>query len=457
MRLQAITVAFLVAGGIGCSSRSQPPSTVGPAGMPGDNGNDGGGGGGGTAGGGGGGGGVGDMGTGGGGDMGGGGGDMGGGGGVDMGNPAGPWPLSDLTIYGSAQGLGGGILDANPDDGQNIWAASRDTLYVLRPGATAFRAFTAADGLHIGPFTDPYGGSNMTYITAIAGGAANQVYVGYYGYETTGDPFKDTDAQKQLGNGDDVTVGSDGKLGVTRLLFRCDYEAGNGCWENRSPRRIQYVHSGVAAGHSFWGFNHGVSHVFGDVIGDHVHPEIWYQPGNIEKLGEFYGIAATATGDVWMAGRYGVGLQPWNPTPHFAWVDGRFKYAFTTNTSDHGLDVPTGYREDNRGAAVTPDGRLWLARLGGGLVSWDPKSGSYNTLKTWSQAPSDLLDVQADPDGTLWLLSSGGALLRFDPASGALQSFAGVSGVSRIYVDATVSPRAVYVAMSGGLAVIRAK
>ncbi|MCA1663506.1 MAG: hypothetical protein LC659_04435, partial [Myxococcales bacterium] len=184
----------------------------------------------------------------------------GGGGGVDMGPIGpGPWPVADLTIYGSAQGLGGGIVDANPDEAQNIWAANGETLYVLRPGSSTFQAYTAADGLHIGPFTDPYGNANETRITAIAGGAPNQVYVGYYGYETEGNPFLDTEAQKELGNGDDVKLAAGGKLGITRLLFRCDAERAAGCWENRSPRRIIYSHLGVAAGHSWWGFNHGVT------------------------------------------------------------------------------------------------------------------------------------------------------------------------------------------------------
>ncbi len=460
MRLSALTVAVLVAGGIGCSSRSNTGSPSGTTSTNGDNGNGamGGGGGGGTMGGGNGGG-I-DMGAGGNGGMGGGG---GGGGGVDMGpmrGGPGPWPIADLTIYGSAQGLGGGIVDANPDDGQNIWAANGETLYLLRPGSSTFQAFTAADGLHIQGFTDAYGNANETRITAIAGGHANEVLVGYYGYEGLTNPYNDTEAEKSLGNGDRVVVGSDGKLGIVRYQFRCDFEGGNGCWENRSPRRIVYAHDGVAAGRSFWGFNHGVTHVANDVFGDHVHPEIWYHypDGSVtEKLGEFYGLAVLPTGDVWMAGRYGVGLQPFNPTSHQVWVQGRFIYAFTSNTSDHGLDVPAGYREDNRGAAVTSDGVLWLARLGGGLASWDPKSNNYGTLHTWGQVPTDLLDVQADPDGTLWLVTSGGSLLRFDPASGALSTFGGVGGVTRIYVDSMVTPRAVYASMSSGLAVIRAK
>ena len=90
-------------------------------------------------------------------------------------------------------------------------------------------------------------------------------------------------------------------------------------------------------------------------------------------------------------------------------------------------------------------------------MSWDRRTNGYGTMHTWSQAPSDLMDVQADPDGTLWLVTSGGALLRFDPASGNLSTFGGVGNVTRIYVDSTVTPRAVYASMSVGLAVIRAK
>jgi hypothetical protein len=459
MRVSALTVAFLVAGGIGCSSGRNPGSPVTPTATNGDNGNADGGDAG-AAMGGDGGAGSGDMGMGG---SAGSGGD-GGGGGDDMGGPItggpGPWPVADLTIYGSAQGLGGGIVDANPDEAQNIWAANGETLYLLRPGSSTFATFTAADGLHIQGFTDAYGGANETRITALAGGHAGEVMVGYYGYEGLTNPYNDTDEQKHLGNGDRVAVDASGHLTVTRYLFRCDYESGNGCWENRSPRRIMYQHTGIAAGHSFWGFNHGVSHVYNDSIGDHVHPEVWYQETNggvTEKIGEFYGIAILPTGDVWMAGRYGVGLQPFNPVPHFDWVNGRFIYAFTTDTGDHSLDVPTGYTENNRGATVTPDGVVWFARLGGGLISWDPKTNRYDSLQRWSQVPSDLLDVQADPDGSLWLVTSGNALLRFDPGSGNLTTWPGVGGVTRIYVDTMVTPRAVYVSMSSGLAVIRAK
>jgi hypothetical protein len=370
-------------------------------------------------------------------------------------DPSGPWPTADLTLYGAAEGLGGGLIDANVDGGQNIWAASSEVLYLLRPGEDQFHSFTAADGLHIQPFVDAFGNPSETALTAIAGGRAGEVYVGYYGYESASDPFLDSLEKKQLGNADRVVVGSDGKLTIRRYEFRCDYAAGAGCWEDRSVRRMLYSHQGIAADHLFIGFNHGVTHVYQDVFGDHVHPDVvWHRDGMaIQALGEFFGLALTPEGDLWMAGRYGVGLQTWNPQPHGngnGWVDGRFKAAFTTYTTDHSLDVPWGYKEYNVGAGVTSDGTVWLASDGNGLTSY--KDGRF---QHWSQVPSSLSDLQADADDTLWIVS-GGQLLRFNPKDGTLRTFAGLSGVRRVSIDATVAPRALYAATANGLAVIRA-
>jgi len=370
----------------------------------------------------------------------------------------GPWPTADLTVYS----IGEDIVDSSPDDAQNLWAISRTGLYLRRPGEASFRKFTAADGLHITPFTDANGQSNQTSPTAMAGGRGNEVYVGYYGYETNGDPFMDTQAQKELGNADRVTVDANGTLTVTRYLFRCDYSPGSGCWEDRSPRHMIYAHEGIAAGHLFIGFNHGVSHVFNDQMGDHVHPEVWYHyaDGHVtEKIGEFFGLALTTDGDLWMAGRYGAGLQPWNPTPHFAWVDGHMKYAFTVQNPGHSLDVPADYREDNSAVAITPNGTTYFASFTNGLWAWPHAGPNYGTIQQVMNPalPSQIMDMTADLDGTLWLIDGDGRLLRLDPASGIVSVFAGVSSARRIVIDRTVTPRALYVSMSGGLAVIRAK
>ena len=97
-----------------------------------------------------------------------------------------PTATGDLTIFAAAQGLNGTIIDAGPDQAQNIWAATSDALYVLRPGESAFRRFTASDGLHVQTFTDPATGqATASNITAMAGGQANEVFVGYRGYEGT--------------------------------------------------------------------------------------------------------------------------------------------------------------------------------------------------------------------------------------------------------------------------------
>lgn len=375
-------------------------------------------------------------------------------------SPAGPWPLAELTTYGAAQGLVGPILDASPDEAQNIWAISRDALFVMRPGQTRFSIFTTADGLHIQPFTDPYGAPAASYLTALAGGAPNQAFVGYFGYESSPDPFADTEEQRQLGNADKITLLPDGRITVTRYLFRCDYDAAH-CWEDRSVRRMLYAHSDTAAGHLFLGMNHGAVHVFNDSWGDHIHVGAWYQveggPPTL-SVGQWYGLALEPNGDLWIAGKTGVGLQPWNPTPHFAWVDGHFRYSFTTNTADHGLHIAPDYQENQRGIGRAPDGTIWMASLSYGLFSWDPASRDYARIQRWTSPglpQSQYVDLAADLDGSLWLVLASGELLRFQPTTGAVQTTPGVSGVRRIYLDATVTPRSLYAATTSGLAVIR--
>jgi hypothetical protein len=370
-------------------------------------------------------------------------------------NPAGPWPPNDIIIYNGATGL----IDSGPDDAQNIWAVSQDALYLLRPGTGNWVKYTAADGLHIQPFTDPNGNPAVTRITAMTGGAANQVFVGYYGYESD-NRLTDTVENMQLGQADKVTLGADGKIAVLKYNFKCDY--GNSwCWENRSVRRMVFAHTGTAAGHLFVGMDHGVTHVFNDTFGDHVHVETHYLYADGHKtlkIGEQYGLYVMPNGDLWTGGAYGVGLQPWNPEPHFLWVDGRYKDAFTIYTGNHDLEVPEGYREDNRGIAVTADGTAWFATLRNGLASWNMATpNNYTSVRTDWAAPANLVDIAADNDGTLWLVTLGGELVRFDPTVNGYSVYPGLSGVRRVVMDFTVTPRAMYVSMNSGLAVIRAK
>ena len=393
-----------------------------------------------------------------------------------------PLPVMDLTIYGSDQGLSGRVIDASPDDNQNIWAVTPDALYVLQPGQTTFKRFTAADGLHIQSFTDPNGQPAVTTITAMAGGHANEVFVGYRGFEGEIPPPAPppccvpnadfSDPRWALGQADKVTLNPDGTIQIRQYLFRCDISVN--CWEERSARRMTFAHQGVATGHLFIGFDHGVAHVFNDIFGDHIHViTLYHFPDNpipVQKQGEQYGLFVLPTGELLSGGAYGVGLQQWNPDPR-AWVKERFLWAFTTygpaepyNTGPHTLDVPAGYREDQRGVTMTSDGTAWLASLTQGLASYNNRDagGNFDRIQTYTTVPglpsSELMDIAANPDGSLWIVDRNGRLLRFTPSTLAVQVWPGISGALRVVMDTSVTPRAVYVSMgTNGLAVIRAK
>jgi hypothetical protein len=397
-------------------------------------------------------------------------------------NPAGPWPVADLTIYAAAQSLSGTIIDASPDDAQNIWAVTPDALYVLRPGQQAFRRYTAADGLHVQTYTDPATGQvTVSNITAMVGGRGNEAFVGYRGYEQTIPPPAPpsccvpnadfSDPRWHLGQADKVTLNTDGTLAIRRYEFICDVSFN--CWEERSVRRMIFGHGGTAVGHLFIGFDHGVTHVFNDTWGDHTHVQtFWhYDDGReVQRMGEQYGLALFPNGDLLSAGGYGVGTQPWHPDPKAWWVQ-RFLWAFTTfgpatpyNNGEHDLLVPEGYREDNRGAAVTPDGTAWWVSLRTGLSSYNDSTagGNYFMTRHYTNVSglptTNLMDIAADPDGSLWIVDGGGRLLRFNPTAQTVQVWPGVSNVRRVVMDTTVTPRALYVSMgSQGLAVIRAR
>ena len=358
------------------------------------------------------------------------------------------------TTWDASDGLVGPIYDVTTDEGGNVWAINPTNLFLLTPGASQFVAFGNADGLHVEPFTAADGSAQTTRLTALAGATPNRVYLGYYGYESN-DPFGDTDAQKALGNGDRVDYDpATGRIAVNRYQFRCTFDKSH-CWEDRSVRRIIVGHSGAAAGHAFFGFNHGTAHVANDVIGDHVHPEIIWHNGTstVTRYGECQALALNDDGTLWIGNRYGVGMMNWNPDP-IGWLTAKFRIAFTTYTDNHALDVPWGYVEDNRGAAIAPDGTVWLVSDNLGLTSWNPAT-KLSTMRHWAGTPgvptTGLVDVAADVDGTIWLVTQSRALLHLDPATAAV-TVDPLQGARRLYLDKTVTPRVLYVAHNGGVA-----
>lgn len=351
-------------------------------------------------------------------------------------------PPADLEFLDQSVGLGAPIIDANPDEAGNLWAVAPDALYIRRAGQTSFRRYTNADGLHI-----------YSVITAVAGGLANDGYVGLQGVEDD-DPLSTPPALTQVGKAEHVTLHSDGT--ITSIHYAdLTNDVDPTYTETRSARRLLFVHQGPAAGHLFMGGNHGITHIFHDHWGDHVHVEVYYPDGS-GTYGNWLGLAIEpATGRLWTCGKNACGLQEWDADPHQWVVAKRYDVAFTAFTADHDLDVPQGYTEDYVGAALAPDGTAWFLSRDYGLASFDGK----NIQQVAVPGLGTPVDLAADPDGTLWL-TDGAQLLRFDPKTGAESRLdLPASDIRRLYLDTHSDqgsgPRALYISTGSGLAVYR--
>lgn len=351
-------------------------------------------------------------------------------------------PPPPLEALGGAQGLGTPVLDASPDEAGNLWAVTPEALYVRRAGQARFRRYTNADGLHID-----------TTILSVAGAGPDEGYLGLLGIETGNED--DAPAIRTPGKAERVRLQPDDTLRTTHYSgIHTDVSAN--FWITRSAYRLLYVHDGPAAGHLFMGGNHGITHIFDDRWGDHVHVEVYYLPERSGTYGLWQGLALDpATGGLWTCGKNACGLQSWDPDPR-AWVNGKYTYAFTVFTGDHALEVPHGYREDFVGAAVTPDGTAWFLSAPFGLAAWKPNGFDYQNIRPVAVpglgAP---VDVAAHPDGTLYLADRE-KLLRFHPDTGAAEQIPlPGSDLRRLYLDARARPPALYVSTGDGLFVLR--
>ncbi|HZU84295.1 MAG TPA: hypothetical protein VE987_15300 [Polyangiaceae bacterium] len=352
-------------------------------------------------------------------------------------------PLPQTEFLNGAQNLGTPVIDASPDESGNLWVVAPDALYIRRAGSSSFRKYTNADGLHI-----------YSYITAVAGGAQDEGWVGLEGVDAP-DPNVLPLDQQQEGHAEHVHLMPDGS--ITSLHYAdLHTDVSSNYWENPSARRLLYVHSGAAAGHLFMGMNHGIDHVFDDAWGDHIHVEV-YLPDGSGTYGEWYGLAVQPDGMLWTCGKEACGLQRWSADPR-AWVNAGYKYAFTAFQGGHDLMVPAGYREDFVGTAIGADGTVYMLSRPFGLAAWLP--GNYDYQHIHGVTVPGLgtpVDIVADPDGTLWIADTG-QVLRFDPATGKATPFSVPSGdIRRLYMDTRSTPRTLYVATGDGLAIYRGK
>ena len=412
---------------------------------------------------------------------------------------AGPFPTAALTIYGSAQGLLEAPISASIDEAENLWVVSDKALYLLPPGARAFRRYTAQDGLHVGPgYTEP------PDFTLVEGGARNECFVGYYARDTNASMFKDahmyTDPWAHMGKMDQVLLQADGTLRVNRYDLRNSNDGHY--FETRTVMSMVYDHF-QHPGNLYVGSNHGVTriipsryfpprHLQDDPFNtlderqwyaDHVHPWVCMggpcQPvgGPPSTFGDWFGLTLADDGRLWMGGLTNAGaihfresldewVQSWQPHNPF---DPAFGDPYPGSSPV--FDPPReGDPVNIRAVAVTPDGTAWFAS--GEVESW---RGPTYGLAAWSGPGTpfvhvdpmslgaveyNILEMQALHDGRLVLGFPSSGLLVWHPGDRKghrLTMRDGLPGeqIRRMAQDKMHDPPILLVPTDGGLAMFR--
>jgi len=421
-------------------------------------------------------------------------------------NGPGPWLVTN-AIYGSAEGIQESpVVGMTTDEAQNRWLATNAALYLLRPGDSRFRRFDSSDGLHLpgnpvrycdrdfvgGDRACPiFGAAVAPGISAIAGGAQGEVFVGYFGHwEGTGDW---SDPNRHTGKLDRVRLKPDGSLQVDRMDLVASTTAQ--FWHNRTIERLLYDH----ARHELYaGTNHGVDRLQPNAfryprqgewflaathewLSDHLHPSVCYHTactGNESKdtqmMGEWRGLALAPDGDLWVAGKWAAGKIRWTQQlSQWHARNGNETYAVAFGDPYDpvtGANAPV-FRPSREGdpvelsaVSVAKDGLVWFAcgpRMTStrpyGIASWDGKSFRYfDAVKDAGLAESSVRDLVALPDGRL-AVASISTLVLWDPAARRHTTVTGLPGgsIQRLELDQQVTPPTLHVAADGGAAALR--
>ncbi|MEN9797462.1 MAG: hypothetical protein RL653_1158 [Pseudomonadota bacterium] len=434
----------------------------------------------------------------------------------------GPWPLENRT-YGAADGLlESPVVGSSTDAAQNLWVVTHEALYLLRPGDARFQRFAAADGLHLPGNPAWYDDSSLgggdrspriageaapPGILSVAGGAAGEVFVGYAGVEEdsceacTGDW---ADPYRHSGKLDRVRLRADGTLDVTRMDLVANAH-GAQYWHNRTVYRLLYDHM-IHPGELYVGTNHGVTLLRPDLyreplpgewfdtvnqewMADHLHARVCHHAPctagtENQRMGEWRGLALSADGLLWTAGRWTAGAIRWE-ADLVRWYmrpgDEAFAYAFgdpyPQPPSSSGFVNEPVFRVPQEGdavnltaVAVAPDGRAWFASgpsygtgvdaVAYGIASWDGLAFTPVDPAVLGAPERVVRDLVALPDGRLAVAFPQSGVLLWHPDTGAttwLRAGAGLPDdrVLRLELDDRVTPAALRVSTAAGLAVLR--
>jgi hypothetical protein len=435
-----------------------------------------------------------------------------GGSGSKFGGPS-PWGAAN-TIHPAGDGiLEQPVTGATTDEAQNLWVATHSALYMMKPGEQSFRRFTVRDGLHLPSNPVQYCDSDFAGgdrrcpisgaaadpgISEIEGGAAGEVFVGYFGIDDGSADWGDP--HRHSGKLDRVRLTSAGTLQVDRM----DLVSTNTAefWHNRTVQRMLYDH--VQHPHELYvGTNHGVDRIWPDKyrapkkgewflaatsewLSDHLHPQVCYHHAcdaseSDLRLGDWKGLALSPDGNLWVGGRWTAGQIRW--TPDLAgWLNRPGNQIFAVAFGDpYRGPCGSGYCNQPvfmvpaegdvisvQAVAVATDGRVWFAsgRTTGydsprGLAVWDGKSFRYyDPRRDAGMEENDVRDMVALPDGRLVLAGANTGLVFWNPQTGAHSSLrAGPDlpddHILRLKLDRMVEPATLYVATYAGVAALR--
>ncbi len=448
-------------------------------------------------------------------------------GGTDAGTPAttdggpigftpggpGPWPLDNRT-YSAAEGLTEPAVAVSTDETQNLWVASRQAVYLLKPGDAKFTRFTSADGLHLIDNPQFYdedscsgekhvpGSASPDGISTLVGGAANEVFVGYFGYPPVNGDCTDASVARYSGQIDRLRLKPDGTLEVTRFQM---VSTGMGMmfWHNRTVYRLAYDH--VIHPHTLYaGTEHGVDMFLPDKwrapnpgewtgfsiqewMSDHLHVQVCFHDDAVclaggegnARMGDWRGLAIAPDGDLWHAGRWSGGKIRWIADPtkwNMRAGSEAYPEAFGNGGGPPVFPVAqVGDLVSLSAVTVAKDGTAWLASswfygnqpavsapgMGLGIAHYlgNGKFAYYSPFQA-GMSQQDVQDLVGLPDGRLVLAGAGSGLVFWEPTTGTKQTVhAGQGipddGVWQLELDTMVEPPALHVATNGGVAVLR--
>ena len=246
---------------------------------------------------------------------------------VTFGTP-GPWPVANEQ-FTSAQGIQEApVVGVTTDEAQNLWVATHEAIYLLKPGQKSFRRFSGGDGLHtasnpvyycdnFGPLDSQTvsgtplprcgtGQADSPGIISIVGGGPNEVFVGYaatdqwgvMGYSPSStDPVQSSphevvgtwmDPNRHDGKVDRVRIATNKTLIVDRLDF-VSYNSAQ-YWHDKTALRMIFDHF-VHPHELYVGTEHGIDRVQPDKysmppLNAQGHYDTWFLPGTFPWLGD---------------------------------------------------------------------------------------------------------------------------------------------------------------------------